>query len=214
MPKPLLLSTAYFPPVSWFVFLNHHSRIMIESQETYPKQTYRNRCRILGPNGLQILSVPVSKPNGNSSKTTQVLVSSDDHWKRIHWRAIKTAYNASPFFLYYRDRIEKELFSPHYKLFDLNISLIRLLLDFLDIQVNIEFTDVFNKDAVNCTDLRTQIHPKKKLLVSRSLPRYTQVFGERYGFVPDLGIIDLLFNEGPASKDYLYEASGSFDLKV
>jgi len=207
MSSTVLLSTAYFPPISWFAALLNSDIVILEVWETYSRQTYRNRCQILGPNGLQALSVPISKPYGNSTKTTEVQIVTPSGWNRLHWRAIVTAYNASPFFLYYRDRIESVLFEPHESLFSLNLSLIELLFELMKIQKSINLSINFQKDPKELTDLRNSIHPKKTFRSPDTFEPYTQVFNSKYPFVPDLSIIDLLFNEGPASKDYLLNLS-------
>jgi hypothetical protein len=99
----VLRSTAYLPPVSYISGCLRQDEILIERFETYPKQTIHNRCRILGPNGLQVLSVPVVRVNGNHTLTKDIRIAETIPWQRLHWRSIETAYNNSPFFLYYKD---------------------------------------------------------------------------------------------------------------
>lgn len=199
--KPIL-TTAYFPPVVWFAAVLAGNEILIESCETYSKQSYRNRCVILGPNSTQSLVVPVIKPSGNKSQSSAILIS-DGNWRTNHWRSIVTAYNKSPFFLYYRDQIENELFKPYERLFELNFALINLLVKYTGINTQISFTASFVKDYGNNCDLRNAIHPKKIFFDPVSFPPYTQVFPDKDGFIPNLSIIDLLFNQGPASISFL-----------
>jgi hypothetical protein len=207
MTTSILLSTAYFPPVSWFASLLKSSNACIEVHETYSKQTYRNRCHIFSPNGLQALTVPVAKPFGNRSKTTEVVLAQETAWRRLHWKAIETAYNTSPFFLFYCDQTAKILFEEQTHLYGLNHSLLLLMLDFLDMKPEVSFSTGFDKEPADFTDLRNIIHPKKQFLPNNSFPVYTQVFSTKHPFIPDLSILDLLFNEGPASKDYLREVA-------
>jgi len=205
MPKPVLLSTAYFPPITWFAALIKSAVAKLETCETYTKQSYRNRCHIIGPNGLQVLTVPVNKPFGNQTKTTQITLARHSNWQRTHWRAIETAYNTSPFFLFYRDRFHEVLFADHTHLFALNQALINMILGYLGLPVEIGFTKEFEKEPQDLTDIRNIIHPKKPLPKQINFPVYTQVFNAKHDFIPNLSIIDLLFNEGPASLDYLNE---------
>ena len=213
MSKSILLSTAYFPPISWVATLLRSGLAHIEAQETYAKQSYRNRCYIYGPNGMQSLIVPVSKPSGNKSKTGDVLIAPEIKWKKLHWRAIETAYNTSPFFLFYRDQIDEVLFASHFHLITFNHDIIKLLVELLGIRVSMVTTSVFEKEPDELYDLRNRIHPKKTFLHNTSFPAYTQVFSSKYGFIPDLSIIDLLFNEGPASIDYLNKITESLKIE-
>ncbi len=100
---PVLLTTAYFPPVGYMAEVLRADTVVIEVHETYPKQTCRNHCVIQGPNGRQTLSIPVTRINGNHTKTRDILISTHEPWQKTHWRSIQTAYNNSPFFLYYLD---------------------------------------------------------------------------------------------------------------
>lgn len=212
MTTSILLSTAYFPPVSWFAALLKSSNASIEVHETYSKQTYRNRCHILSPNGLQALTAPVVKPFGNRSKTTEVVLAQETVWRRLHWKAMETAYNTSPFFLFYCDQIAKGLFEKQTHLFTMNHSLLLLMLDLLDLTPEVSLTSCFEKEPVDCADLRNRIHPKMQFLHNHFFPVYTQVFSTKHPFMADLSILDLLFNEGPASKDYLLEVAENIAL--
>ncbi len=214
MPKPVLLSTAYFPPIILFAALTKSAAASLETCETFTKQSYRNRCHIMGPNGLQGLTVPVNKPFGNQTKTSEITLASHSNWKRTHWRAIETAYNTSPFFLFYRDRFHEILFKDHTHLFVLNQAFINMILGHLGLPVEIGFTKEFEKEPQDVTDLRNIIHPKKPLPNQINFPVYTQVFNAKHGFIPNLSIIDLLFNEGPASLDYLNEVAENLCFPV
>ena len=201
---PILLSTAYLPPLTYFVKIINCNNIVIEHFETYPKQTYRNRCEIYSANGMLSLTIPVIKPNGNHTLTKDIEISNVNNWQKIHWRAIESAYSSSPFFMYYRD-----LFYPFYEkkykyLLDFNNSLLELILKILKIAVNINTTLKFEKQPNDTKDMRNAIHPKKATdAYFEQMPFYTQVFHDKYGFLSNLSIIDLLFNEGNFTKDYL-----------
>ena len=121
----------------------HAEQVMIERFETYPKQTCRNRCYIYGPNGLQTLSIPVIKVNGNHTLTKDIRIATSTPWQRLHLRSIETAYNNSPFFLYYKDEFEKVFEKQFDFLLDLNTHLLEILLSILRIEKKIGFTDHF-----------------------------------------------------------------------
>jgi hypothetical protein len=204
MPAPLL-ATSYLPPVEYFALMMHHGGATIEIQETYPKQTYRNRCHIATAGGLLALTVPVVKTNGNRTRTDEAAVSYHLPWNRTHWRSLEGAYNTSPYFLYYRDALEP-LYNVHYdRLIDLNTRFLETMLDILKIQVPISYSLSYAPQEPTGTDFRFDIHPKKKtcLCPESEFPRYTQVFDQQWGFLPNLSIVDLLFNLGPDAHSYL-----------
>jgi len=197
---PVLLSTAYLPSVSWFSLLLKHP-IRIEQYETYQRQSYRNRCLIYSERGVLPLSIPVSKPNGNHTVITDIQIFNEEKWHRSHWRAFQSAYEASPYFLYYKDEFE-DFYSGNFdNLFDFNNQLILKLCTLMEITPEISHTEKFEKFPENTYDLRNFFSPKKPS--SGSFPEYIQVFSSRHGFLPDLSIVDLLFNLGPESKSYL-----------
>ena len=205
-----LLSTAYFPPIEFFVQLMRHDKILIERCENFQKQSYRNRCHILSPNGKLALSVPVSKGNNLKMHTCDMQIVNKQNWRLDHWRAIETAYNNSAFFLYYKDAIF-ELFKNEYSnLFEFNDVIIRLLASILEIDSSrIAYTENFKKEySDNVNDYRDRIHPKKQnILDPPPSLKYFQVFEGKFNFIYNLSIIDLLFNEGPQSYAYLLKLS-------
>lgn len=199
----IIFSTAYLPPVEYFARVINENKIYIEVFETYPKQTYRNRCKILQANGLLTLSIPVNKPFGNKTQTKDIKISYDDDWQIKHWRAIESAYNKSPFFQYYRDELYCFYKTKTESLTDWNNSLFEFILKKIGInEVEIIFTDRYLRSDNYKYDYRESIHPKKPIDTS-IFHRYYQVFEDKYGFMPNLSIIDLLFNLGPQTKDYL-----------
>ncbi len=203
MPQ-LLLSTAYLPPIDFFRNIKEHENIIIEQYETYPKQTYRNRCEILSANGKLALTIPVNKKNGNHTLTKDIEITYSTNWQKIHWRAIESAYNNSPFFLYYAD-----LFYPFYLkknkyLIDYNNELLELILKILKANLIVTLSKKYEKEPLQTIDLRETIHPKKNgTTPNKNFLSYNQVFLDKFGFVPNLSVIDLIFNEGKFCKDYL-----------
>lgn len=199
--KSVLLSTAYFPPVEYFALLSQFP-VSIEQHETYQKQSYRNRCEIYSEKGRMPLSVPVTKPLGNHTPTSRILVRNEDKWYIKHRRALQSAYEASPFYLFYKDDLEEFLSGRYENLFELNRQLILQLSDLIGIKPQITFTERFEKTPADTLDLRHEISPKKESVIT-DFPEYIQVFSDRKGFIPNLSILDLLFNLGNESKSYL-----------
>ena len=197
-----LLSTSYLPPIEYFHYLNNCENIVIELFETYKKQSYRNRCLIYTEKGAMPLSIPISKPNGNNTKTNEVEFSQNENWQKHHWKAIQSAYQASPFFLYYKDELEIFYTRKYNKLIDFNTDLLLKIIELIGIKANISFTKEFVKVNNEEGDLRFKISPKEKPTISK-LPSYIQVFSDRHGFIKNLSIIDLLFNLGPDTLSYL-----------
>ena len=197
-PSELLLPTAYLPPIGYFQLLQHHPNAVVEQWETYPKQTLRNRTRILTANGVQRLSVPVVKPQGNHTLTRDIQISYSEAWHMQHWRAIVSAYSASPFFLYYRDALEAVLMQHHERLIELNDTLMTLVLRWLKMDYQLHYTEQFTVPSQQDNDFRynTEAIPYQQ-------QDYYQVFDTKYPFQPNLSILDLLFNMGPESMSYL-----------
>ncbi len=200
----LLIHPTYFPTIAHFVAISNSNSITFEAEDNYQKQTYRNRMFIYGANGKLLLNIPV-KHNKKSTKTTykDILIENIEDWQKQHWRSIVSAYKSSPFFEYYEDDIKTIFTSPQTSLFDMNIKIFKIICECIELNVNINFTDKFNKEgtADNCIDLRKIVNSKKE--INTSFDKYTQVFCEKYGYLNNLSILDLLFNEGPNTLNYL-----------
>lgn len=199
--NPVVLSTAYLPPIAWFALLEQHE-VWLEAHETYPKQTFRNRTEIYSEKGRMALSIPVNRPGGNRTPIGEVQIFNEEKWYLRHWRAIQSAYEASPYFLYYKDDLLDFYRGEIDNLFEFNYQLINVLSKLMGIETKMNLTTTFEKNPANGTDLRQLIHPKRKM-ENVIFPSYIQVFIDRHGFIPNLSILDLLFNMGPESKDYL-----------
>lgn len=199
--KPLI-STAYLPTVRYMSVLAKYGAAIIEQHETFPKQTFRNRTTIATGNGLMMLNVPVSRPSGNHTTTAEMVVSYHEPWNIRHWRAIASAYNAAPYFLYYKDELEEILMHQYEHLLQLNEALLNYLLKRLKITCQLEYTQSFIKETASYIDLRESLTAKKDD-TSITYPPYSQVFESRHGFLPNLSVIDLLFNLGSEAKSYL-----------
>lgn len=199
-----LFSTAYFPPVSYVAAMLESDSIVVEQYETFPKQTYRNRTVIATANGLLALTVPVVRTNGNHTYTKDMAICYNENWTLKHWRAIESAYNSSPYFLYYKDEVEVILNKQHATLIDLNMDILTFVFKKLKVKKEVILSDDYISQIGEGTiDYRNHFSPKNKELLS--LPEYDQVFEDRYGFQSDISILDLIFNLGPDSLGYLKE---------
>ena len=167
------------------------------------KQTYRNRCTIAAPDGELALSIPTVKPNTLKCPMRDIRISDHGNWRHLHWNAIESAYNHTPFFEYYKDDFRPFYEKKYEFLADFNEELCRLICSLIDIQPDMERTSEYRTEfTLDETDFRESIHPKKDFTLEDtafSPQPYYQVFQERLGFLPNLSIIDLLFNMGPES---------------
>lgn len=193
-----VFSTAYLPPIAYVAAMLQHTEILIETKETFPKQTYRNRTEIMTAGGMRTLSVPVLR--NNHSRTEEVGIDYKERWNIIHLRTLAAAYSASPYYLYYKDDLETLLTQRYDKLIDLNEALLEWILRLLKSDCRLLRTEDYQKEYV--IDFRNTFSPKVPY-PTESHEKYYQVFSDRMPFTPNLSIIDLLMNLGPEAKEYL-----------
>lgn len=198
---PLILPTSYLPPVSYFSILASGQEILLESNEHFIKQTLRNRCRIAGANGVLTLTVPVEHDNRWRKPIRDLRISASGDWNRQHWKSIVSAYGKSTYFTFYEERLRQAFLKHHVFLLDLNMELLTLLCGWVNVPVPAGCTETYNDSYRTGTDFRNSWDGSMR--TTEGVKSYYQVFAERHGFLPDLSVIDLLFNTGPDAKAHL-----------
>lgn len=201
--RTVVLSTAYFPPVEYFCAMARAKNVLLERCDSFMKQTYRSRCRILAAGGVENLTLPVV--HGDSRLIADISVDRSSAWVRQHEGALVSAYRTSPFFIYYQDDIFSCLESNESSLFDFNLKIIRMMAELLGLKADIRCTEEYIPSyGDGYADFRDIIHPKRPSPAELAPRReYYQVFSAKFGYVPSLSALDLLFNEGPESVSYL-----------
>ena len=197
----MLLHPTYFPNIAHFVALIKSKEVVFEVCDNYQKQTYRNRSDIYSANGKLSLSVPVSYTQKLRQKTKDVLISSVDDWQSKHLKSFDSAYRMSPFYEFYIDDL-MPIFKTEFKyLLDLNLKCFELLTKALELEISTRLSEDFTIPD-NCSyDFRNLVNTKKNNAFQFN--KYTQVFTEKHGYINNLSILDLLFNEGPNAINYL-----------
>lgn len=195
----------YLPPVSYFSALKiQHNPILFEKEEHFPKQTYRNRTKIYSPNGPLDLFLPVIKGSKYHTKMKDVRISYDFKWQRLHWLSMESCYRNSPYFEFYEDGLVKFYEQKFDFLFDYNQELLSWIFKQLKQTPAIAYTTTYEADIPELLDFRI----KNKFRNPEELPGlinkpYQQVFAEKHGYIPNMSIVDLLFNQGPQAKNYI-----------
>lgn len=197
----MLLHPTYFPNIAHFVALIKSKEVVFEVCDNYQKQTYRNRSDIYSANGKLLLSVPVSYTQKLRQKTKDVLISSVDDWQSKHLKSFDSAYRMSPFYEFYIDDL-MPIFKTEFKyLLDLNLKCFELLTKALELEISTRLSEDFTISDNSSDDFRNLVNTKKNNAFQFN--KYTQVFTEKHGYITNLSILDLLFNEGPNAINYL-----------
>lgn len=206
-PKSILLELQYLPPIHFFTKFFQYENVIIEQFENYSKRSYRNRCHIAMADGVRRLSIPLKKGKNEQQSIRKVQIDYTESWQKIHWISITSAYGKSPFFEHY-----EHIFKPFYKkryefLFDFNYDLLKTILQILGLNTTLELTNIFLKEtSEELKDFRNQINPRQFTENKDSnfkAFKYSQVFEEKNGFIPNLSILDLIFCTGPQASFYL-----------
>ena len=200
----VLISLPYFGSISQYRELVGTPKVWVEREDNFQKQTYRNRMYIYGANGKLSLNIPIKHLPKTKVKVHQkykeVKIDNESRWQSVHWKSLKTAYQTSPFFEFYEDELAP-LFNKEYeRLYEFNQDCFETLMECLQLDLEIGYTTEYSKQPEDKTDLRDLINAK---LTLKEVPEYIQVFQEKHGFISNLSILDLLFNEGPNAAEYL-----------
>lgn len=202
MEKGIILPFLYLAPIAYYRhILQCDGEILLEAHENFPKQTYRNRATIHAANGSFDLTVPIKKNRGmKRTQIKDVQISYDEDWQRMHWLTLQSAYRRSAYFEFYEDDFIGFYEKKYNFLFDFNQEVNGLILKSLKINKEFSLSDEYHPTYSDISDLRMAFHPKADL---PSNTPYFQVFEPKNGFIPNLSIVDLLFNQGPHSRSYL-----------
>ncbi len=197
-----LLHPTYFPSISHFVALLQAENITFEMEDNFQKQTNRNRTYIYSPNGIQLLNIPIKHSKTAHQKTKDIQIEPEFDWQKQHFKSLEAAYRSSPFFEYFEDDIHPIFEKKHRFLMDLNFEIFELLTKCLRIKLDYNTTTEYFQeiDASTTQDFRFLANGKKDKSVFETYP---QVFDDKHGFINNLSILDLLFNEGKFTIDYL-----------
>ena len=196
----ILIHPTYFPSISHYIAMLQAESVTFEMEDNFQKQTNRNRMYIYSPNGVQLLNIPVKHSIDKHQKYKDVRIENDFGWQKNHFKSLEAAYRTSPFFEYFEDDFRPIFEKKHEFLLDLNLEAFELVNEALGIQFSIEKTSEYFHEVTNLKDFRSLANGKKD---TTQIEEYTQVFNEKHGFINNLSILDLLFNEGRYAVDYL-----------
>lgn len=208
-----LLSSTYFGPVQWYQKLNRYALCLIEQHDHFMKQTFRNRCVIATTQGVQSLTVPVESQEGcriDKTEMKDVRISDHGSWRHLHWQALQSAYGESPFFEFYADDLHPFFERKWTFLLDFNMAITEKMCELIDIQPHIRLTTAYGQtphdevEPEEIKDFRDVIRPKHPKDDAEFISMtYYQVYRQKSGFLPNLSILDLLFNMGNETMLYL-----------
>lgn len=201
-----LFSTAYLPPIEYFSRIIESDEIVIEKHENYIKQTYRNRCYILGSEGPVKLTVPVFLGSFHKTPITEIRIDYTRRWQQVHLGAIESAYRSAPYFIYFYDKIKEAIEAKKEFLVDLNTELLEILTTMAGLDTRIRHSTEFQKPCGEPYDFRYSISPK---IPSSYKAKYYQTVFLNKPDIHGLSFLDLLFNIGPAASEYLINKTDS-----
>lgn len=194
MAKKLLIELPYLGNLAFYKLLTNFDEILLERHESFEKASFRNRCEIVGPNGKLVLSIPVIGGKHRKQYYKETKICYDHTWLKDHWNGFCSCYRRSPYFEFYEDKLETIFEKEHEYLYDFNLELFYLTMNLLKLDIKVSLTETYEKELDIYEDYRDFFLPRRK----QTAPvKYMQVFQDRTGFINNLSILDLLFNEGP-----------------
>jgi hypothetical protein len=196
----ILIHPSYFPSISHFVAIAKADLVTFEMEDNFQKQTNRNRMYIYSPNGIQLLNIPIKHSKEKHQKIKDVKIETNFDWQKQHYKSLEAAYRASPYFEYFEDEIRTVFEKKHEYLMDLNIETMAIVSKCIGLTFDYNETTEYFHEVNDKIDYRGLINGKKD---NTSLQPYIQVFQEKHGFINNLSILDLLFNEGRHAVEYL-----------
>ncbi len=206
--QTILLHPTYFPSIAQMVAVAGAETVVFEVHDNYQKQTYRNRAYIAHSNGKLLLNVPIKHSgDGKRQKTSEVVPDASFPWQSQHWKSLQSAYRTSPFFEYYEDELEFLFTEEAGSLLEHNLKIFELLTELIGLEVKTEFTKSYKPEYAE-GDLRKLVVAKKEK--AYGFEPYIQVLQQAHGFIPNLSVLDLLFNEGPNTLNYLQRQPADF----
>ena len=197
--RSLFLPT-YFPSISNFAAMAQADGITFEVHDHFQKQTNRNRTYIYSPNGIQLLNIPIKHSNNRHQAAKEVKIEWAFDWQKQHFKSLEAAYRTSPFFEYYEDKLMPLFTDKPTFLLDLNFRALELVFECLGMPFDYEVTDEYFHEHIDMKDFRSLAQGKKDYTV---VSEYPQVFADKHGFISNLSVLDVLFNEGRFALDYL-----------
>lgn len=189
----------YLGSVAYYAAMLKHGNVLLERFEHYPKQTVRNRSEIYGANGGLTISIPIQR-KGERIPVSKAAISNADRWQKLHWRSLESAYRSSPYFEFYEDELAPYFNEPASNFWSFTEALHRQIISWLQVDLPVAYTDHFVKDNPSGVEYRVFFD---RVFPANAFPAYQQVFQSKHGFLPNLSIVDLLFNEGPNACNYL-----------
>ncbi|WP_435139782.1 WbqC family protein [Formosa sp. A9] len=197
----IVLHPSYFPNVAHMAAIAQADTVYFETDDNFAKQTYRTRSYVYAANGKLLLNIPVVYTQKNRQKYRDVKVAHNTNWQTIHWKSLLSAYKTSPFFEYYEDELQPLFEMKVDYILDFNLKCFEVISDCIQLEKNIEYTKTYQHEITDATDLRFLINAKSENEFKNEA--YTQVFENKHGFLNNLSILDVLFNEGPNTLHYL-----------